>query len=1560
MQTELARAQALLSKKQPNPDKAIKTLRPLLKRGQQSWMVYHYMGVAMLQKADYTKALDYLLRANSVGGSEPETFHLISVAYYNLGEFDLAIRNGNEAINRKRDFLEAWINLGAAHRAMADLEGAMKAYSEANQLDPKNAGIAYRIGSIYLDQGDLKKARELYEITAKMEPEYIEAYLGQSLIHLKLQEFPEAVEKINKALKIDPKNRLSRIQLAVAYKDWGKYADAIALNEQLLREQPRDGRLRVNYALCLLEVGRFNEAEENYLRALKDSPDAPESLSNYLMGIHYNPERSKDEIFEAHLLWDQHFAPKERNERPIPKNIDRNKKLKIGFISGGFRKHPVGWMITRAIENLPKDHFELYGYNTHSMHDSLSMRIKKRCDKWTSVLGYNDEIVAKIIKDDEIDILVELSGHSAFNRLKTVALEPVPITLKWVGGLFNTTGLQSMDYLLTDHYESPVGEESYYTEKLVRLPDDYVCYEPPEYEIRVGELPASYKGHITFGCFNNPSKLNYQLIEQWSDILHKVPDSKLFLKSKQYNTQSFVDQVAELFSNYGIEKERVIFEGYAMHEDLLASYNQIDIALDPWPYSGGLTTCEALWMGVPVVTCAGPTFAGRHSVTHLANSGNADWVTDNWDDYKSKVIELASDLDKLQNIRSGLRLKLLDSPLCNGARFGAHLSVAFREMWNQRVTGYEQNLDEGEWQDHIDVKALSNDELDTFYEANHIPNEAAYLLNYTEYELNDGSILALPKSKENFTHYNLIEKGDSNQTLERVFRNILVDGDHVIEVGAGYGRLTVTLANLVGKTGSVMSFEPNSDISIYLKETRRTNNLHQIEIAESAVSNETSRTYLEIGSIEEFARLNDESGTINVESISIDSCLEKFDKEVLKLLLVDTAGGWEQILSGADSLISELNPILCIGNYEELNSSVLHSLVNGSYQLFEHIEEVGVLSQLEEGQESSARWIFALTNEWVEHLKTQGLVFDNETVNSQSFLNYLNAVQYQSWAQQFKSTWIDSPEGDAEENYFKALNSLWEVDQNFGLTPSQKAMLSVEAATTLLDLYTANPGNIPVVCSLSRAFLNIGKQKDAASILKNAFQQLVSAQSPIDFSLPFLLPFKEQEKGEVHSDPINWLKVKLAEAWILLQKDSTYFLDAKEVKLLKQLNGNPDALPIISIIAEELLPNGELNIQEAPSRKPAGKFIHIVFNHVYGQTLNDLLVYANEKTDQEHHLVIEKHTAIEGYFVDFENNPNVVSFDYQHDLGRIKKLCLASDVDAVFFHGLFLDWQKKLVKHIGFKKHINWVIWGGDLYNPIKFDKPMRYLTGFVDAIHTLATGDIKLFKDVYGEKQTHALGYLYPGLYGEKVPVIQKQETPLIIVGNSGDEANNHVEILQLLSKKSDIKDYKILLPVSYNFTSEYEAELLVHINKLGLEDITTLQKDFVSPEEYVKTMTSASIFIGAHNRQQAVGNILGSIYGGNKTLLRKNITIQGKSRENPGWTLLKEYGFEIQDYDLLKSVNALKDLPEVSDEQRTRQQQIIHNEFGIENRSSQLIESSRLILEKIRSTQPVLQESE
>ena len=353
------------------------------------------------------------------------------------------------------------------------------------------------------------------------------------------------------------------------------------------------------------------------------------------------------------------------------------------------------------------------------------------------------------------------------------------------------------------------------------------------------------------------------------------------------------------------------------------------------------------------------------------------------------------------------------------------------------------------------------------------------------------------------------------------------------------------------------------------------------------------------------------------------------------------------------------------------------------------------------------------------------------------------------------------------------------------------------------------------------------------------------------------------------------------------------------------------------------------------------------------------MVYTNNRTDQEHVLLLEKHTAIENFFVDHSNNPNVEIFDFQHDLARIKKMCLASDIDAVYFHGIFLDWQKKLVKHIGFKKHVSWIMWGGDLYNPIKFGRPMRFLAGLIDSIHTPITGDFKVFKDMYGDKKTFAYGYPYAGLYGDNPLLGEKKNPPTIIVGNSGDKGSEHIEILQILSKKSDILDYKIILPVSYNLEKEYEAKLLVEIKKLGLEEITTLQKEFLNPDEYMKLMTSASMFIGAHNRHQAIGNSLGSLYGGNRTVIKKNITVNNEIRENPSWEFLNKFGFEITDYEILKSVSALAEIPTTTEEQQAKQQKIIEDEFGIERRSDQLIDSSRQILEKTRSNQLVLEES-
>src|SRR6056297_2610139 len=687
----------------------MKVLQPLVNRKNAPWPVYHFSGIAFLQKKEYATALSFLLESVRQGADEPETHHSISICYFNLGSFEEAEEHATIALSKKPEFFKGWLHLGSLYRAQAKLDDALKCFQKANAIDPKSASVAYRIGEIYNDQGDMNKAYELYEIATKMDDKYTEAWLAMAQVERHRKNYDEAEECIYKILNQNPKNLAARVELGEHFKHIGNYEEAISLYEKLVQEFPKIGGVRVNYALCLQELGHFDESEKHYMIAFKDQPESFESLSNYLMGIHYNPDRTKEEIFEAHKLWDKHFAPKEKPERPVPLDVSRNKKIRVGFISGGFRSHPVGWMITKALEHLPKDQFETYCYTTNNKFDQITRQIHEATDKWQSVIGYSDTIIARMIRDDEIDILVELCGHSADTRLKTVAMEPAPIIVKWVGGLFNTTGLESVDFLITERYETPEGEEKYFTEKLIRMPDDYVTFMPPDYAPDVEELPAKEKGYITFGCFNNPTKVNDEILKKWAAIMNEVTDSRLFLKSKQYDTQALKERIIGTMKSCGIDEGRLRFEGMSPHDELLEKYNEVDIALDPWPYSGGLTTCEALWMGVPVDTKPGPTFAGRHSTTHLINAGLPELVVDSWEEYEQKVVELVSDTDQLAKLRNGLREQVKKSPLFDGERFGANMSSALRAAWHQWVDGYEKG--EANWQSHIDVEPVNADNI---------------------------------------------------------------------------------------------------------------------------------------------------------------------------------------------------------------------------------------------------------------------------------------------------------------------------------------------------------------------------------------------------------------------------------------------------------------------------------------------------------------------------------------------------------------------------------------------------------------------------------------------------------------------------------------------------------------------------------------------------------------------------------------------------------------------------------------------------------------------------------
>lgn len=461
-----------------------------------------------------------------------------------------------------------------------------------------------------------------------------------------------------------------------------RYDQADQLYQQLVKDYPGNWLYWNNLGLIKTKLARFEEMDEAYRRSCNLSKDSLLPYFNRIVSLHYHPEKTAEHFLELCKSWQLKFAYKTPT-RAVAKDKTYNKRLRIGLISDGFRMHPVGNMITVGLSHVSSLQIEFYAYSTADYEDHVTQKIKQICVKWQSIGDISEDALNNIIRDDDIDILFDLSGYNNGSRMQTMRMAPAPVQIKWVGGLISTTGVDSMDYLLSDKIETPEGTDGLYTEKLIRLPNDYICYDPPAYLPPVNIAPVNANGYVTFGCFNNGSKINDVILSQWAVILHQVPKSRLFLKSANFGSEQLREYVFSVLESHGITRDRVRIEGESLHKALLASYNDVDIALDPWPYSGGLTTCEALAMGVPVVTLPGPTFAGRHSASHLVNAGLQELVANDWNQYINITVGLTKDIESLNVIRNNLRNILLSSPVCDGKLFSTHFTDAMRAVWQR-------------------------------------------------------------------------------------------------------------------------------------------------------------------------------------------------------------------------------------------------------------------------------------------------------------------------------------------------------------------------------------------------------------------------------------------------------------------------------------------------------------------------------------------------------------------------------------------------------------------------------------------------------------------------------------------------------------------------------------------------------------------------------------------------------------------------------------------------------------------------------------------------------------
>lgn len=459
----------------------------------------------------------------------------------------------------------------------------------------------------------------------------------------------------------------------------GKVDVALASCRRMLGLYPEMPEAHFTLGNVLTTEGKLDDAIASFKNALLYRPQYAEAHTNLLMALHYSTQYSNRDIFGYAREFGRSIEPS-GSLRDFTNTGDSRQKLRIGYVSPDFRAHPVGYFLARVLEAHDPASVEVFCYSNSNVVDAMTTRLRAAAHGWRNIVGLQDLAAAAMILQDGIDILVDLAGHTADNRLPLFALKPAPVQVTWLG-YFGTTGLSTIDYIIADRFVIPPGEEAYFTEKVWRLPDCYLCYAPHALDIPVGPFPALTNGFVTFGCINNHAKISPETVAAWTTILKRLEGSRLFLKTWRLFDTDCQASLLSQFTSHGVEADRLILEGRSPLAEALTAYNRVDIALDPFPFGGGTTTAETLWMGVPLVTLQGGRWTGRMSQSILATLDLNDWVAKDVDQYIETVCLLAADLPHLADLRAGLRERLENSAFCDGPGFTKSLEAAYRGMW---------------------------------------------------------------------------------------------------------------------------------------------------------------------------------------------------------------------------------------------------------------------------------------------------------------------------------------------------------------------------------------------------------------------------------------------------------------------------------------------------------------------------------------------------------------------------------------------------------------------------------------------------------------------------------------------------------------------------------------------------------------------------------------------------------------------------------------------------------------------------------------------------------------
>lgn len=603
-----------------------------------------------------------------------------------LGRLDEAERSYREAILRAPNHPVALCNLATTLKDLGRTEEAAEGFRAALRAAPDLVEAHYNLGNTLRDLDRPQEAERAYREALRRRPEHAKAHNNLGNVLKDFGRLVEAEACYREAIRLDPDFADAHSNLGIAVDALGRLREAEACYREAIRRKPDYAEAHSNLGIALGDSGRPREAEASYREALRLKPDSAEMRSNLLFALNfaepYAPEAALAEARRYGSAVSARAAPKFDAWPTGPGDA----KLRIGFVSADFCNHPVGFFLESLIAHLDPAAFELFAFPTGPKSDDLTARIKPRFRDWIPIRRKPDRVAANLIRERAIHVLLDLAGHTAGNRLPVFALRPAPVQASWLG-YFATTGLPEMDYFLGDPHVCPAGEDRWFTEKLWRLPATWLCLTPPDRAIPVATAPVLANGHVTFGCFGNLAKMNEAVVATWAEILERVPGSRLFLKSKQLRDAGVVAETHARFAARGVAADRLTLEGASPRAAYLRAYDRVDIVLDTFPYPGGTTSSEAIWMGAPVLTLAGARFLSRLGESIARNVGLDDWIAADRADYVRKAAAFAGEPDRLAALRATLRERALRSPLFDAPRFAADFAAALRRMYASRATG---------------------------------------------------------------------------------------------------------------------------------------------------------------------------------------------------------------------------------------------------------------------------------------------------------------------------------------------------------------------------------------------------------------------------------------------------------------------------------------------------------------------------------------------------------------------------------------------------------------------------------------------------------------------------------------------------------------------------------------------------------------------------------------------------------------------------------------------------------------------------------------------------------